>query len=180
MANLEDLTPEMRDELAKLALQISENKETRPEFLRMTAKVTGNHIPEIAIEDKLEKVREKDAERMKALEDKLAERELRDEVEGRRRALLAKGKVKDEAELAEVEKIMLEKKIADHETAAEYWALSRESARPTASTPYNMSVMDKSARDTLSKFWKNPQGAARDMAHQALMELRKNPKPVGL
>lgn len=180
MANLEDLTPEMRDELAKLALQVSENKETRAEFLRMTAKVTGNHIPEIAIEDKIQQAREKDAERIKALEDKLAEKEIRDEVESKRRSLIAKGKVKDETELAEVEKLMLEKKIVDHETAADYWSMSRESAKPTPATAFSMNVMDKTAREELSKFWKNPQGAARDMATQALLELRKNPKPIGL
>jgi hypothetical protein len=50
--SLEDLTPEARDELALLAKQLSENPETRKDFLRQVKKVKPEMpIPELEIED---------------------------------------------------------------------------------------------------------------------------------
>lgn len=179
MASLEDMTPEMRDELALLALKLSENKETRPAFLRMTAKATGNHIPEIAIEDHTNEALEAANKRVDQMEAQLRDREAKDELEKRRRDLIAKGKVKGEDDIAEVEKIMLEKGITNHETAAEFLAQQRQAA-PVTPSVYNANVMDEKARSALSAFWKNPQMAARNEASAALTELRKNPRPVGL
>jgi hypothetical protein len=75
------------------------------------------------------------------------------------------------------EKIMLEKNIPNHETAAEYWKWMQQSAAPTPGTSYNPSTLSKF---DLSKFQKNPVAAARDEAFKALNELRKSPKPIGL
>jgi predicted aldo/keto reductase-like oxidoreductase len=93
---------------------------------------------------------------------------------------LKKGKVSDESEIEQIEKIMLEKGITDHETAADYHKWMREQAAPTP-TSFTRNVMDVTARSTLSSFWKNPQVAARDEASKALMELRGKPnRPIGL
>ena len=101
-------------------------------------------------------------------------------MQRRRNALLKKGKVSDEAEIEQIEKIMLEKGITDHDTAADYAKWMRESAAPTP-TSFTRNVMDTTARSTLSSFWKNPQVAARDEATKALMELRGKPnRPIGL
>ena len=136
-------------------------------------------IPEIEIEESTNKVLQAAELRVQQLEAKLQEKDAREELERRRQALLKKGKVADEADIEEVEKIMLEKGITSHETAADYHKWMREAAAPTP-TAFNMSVIDQTARDTLSAYWKNPQRAARDEAFKALHELRKNPRPIGL
>ena len=78
--------------------------------------------------------------------------------------------------ILEIEKIMLEKKIVDHETAAEYWDWMKQAAAPTP-TGYNPNVMNKF---NLSPYYKNPVTAARDEAAKALNDLRKNNRPIGL
>jgi hypothetical protein len=77
--------------------------------------------------------------------------------------LLRKGKVKSEEDIAEIEKIMLEKGIQNHETAADYFQWMRQAATPTPSKTFNQNVLDETARGTLEKFWKNPAAAARDV-----------------
>jgi len=81
-----------------------------------------------------------------------------------------------EDDIADVEKIMLEKKISDHETAAQYHAWMKQAAVPT-STGYNPSAVKNF---NLSAYWKNPQAAARNEAFNALNDLRKPTRPIGL
>ena len=71
---------------------------------------------------------------------------------------------------------MLEKKIADHESAAEYWHWMKQAAAPTP-TGYNPNPV---AKFDLGKYYKNPTTAARDEAAKALSELRNNRKPIGI
>jgi hypothetical protein len=181
MASLEDLTPDARDELALLARQLAENPHTRKEFLRLTKRAKPDiPIPELEIEDSVTRQTQASNAKVEALEAKLREREAMDELSRRRNALLKKGKVSDESEIEQIEKIMLEKGITDHETAADYHKWMREQAAPTP-TSFTRNVMDVTARSTLSSFWKNPQVAARDEASKALMELRGKPnRPIGL
>ena len=89
---------------------------------------------------------------------------------------MKKGLIDREEDVEEVEKVMLEKGITNHESAAEYWRWMKESAAPTPSG-YNPNVISKF---DLSKYWKNPVMGARDEAMKALNELRKNPRPIGL
>ena len=107
----------------------------------------------------------------------MRERDARDSLNERRQSLLKKGFAKDYADIESIEKIMLEKNIPNHETAAEYWKWMQQSAAPTPGTSYNPSTLSKF---DLSKFQKNPVAAARDEAFKALNELRKSPKPIGL
>lgn len=177
MASLED--NDLEQEMAALTRDLSNNKETRGEFLRLTKKVRPDlSVPEVEIEDRIATIESKSSERIRELENKLKEKDSLDELNRRRRDLLDKKKVEKMDDVKEVEKIMLEKGITNHETAADYWSYMRQAATPTP-TGYNANVMDKTARDTLSKYWKNPQVAARDEASKALQEIRKNPKPVG-
>ena len=89
---------------------------------------------------------------------------------------MKKGLIKDESEIEEVEKVMLEKGITNHEAAAEYWQWMKQSAAPTPSG-YNPSAVSKF---DLSKYYKNPVGAAREEAAKALNELRNPRRPIGL
>lgn len=180
MSSLEDMTPETAYELARLTQRLAQNPATRPEFLRLTKKDTPDlMIPELDLEDKVHAATNQAHARVEQLERKLREKEAMEELTRRRQSLVKKGKVSDESEIEQVEKIMLERGITNHETAADFHKWMNEQAKPTPST-FSRNVLDDTARNTLSSFWKNPQHAARDEASKALMELRRNPRPIGL
>jgi hypothetical protein len=175
--SLEDLTPEARDELALLARQLAENPATRKDMLRLTKKIKPDlPIPELEIEDYTRSAVDSANDRVAQLEAKLREKEAMDELNSRRNKLKAKGLIDTDDQIEEVEKVMLEKGITNHEAAAEYWRWMQQSAAPTP-TGYNPSAINKF---DLSKYWRNPVAGARDEAAKALNELRKNPKPIGL
>lgn len=181
MASLEDLAPEARDELALLARSMAENPETRAEFLRMTKKVKpGLPIPEIEIADATAKQVEAANERVRALEAKLQERDAVSDLEKARAKLLKSGKVQSEAEIEAVEKLMLEKGINSHETAADFYRLSEANAAAPAGPSYDTSVFNRKTQDMMAPFWKNPKMAARNAAAEALAELRQPRRPIGL
>jgi hypothetical protein len=175
--SLEDLSLEARDELAALAKKLADNPKTRKEFLRLTKSVNPDlPIPELEIEDRTTSALDQMRQENEAIRAKLREKEAMETLEKRRNALMKKGLIQSEDDIPQVEKVMLDKKIADHETAAEYWQWMKQTAEPTASSyqPNTMSKWD------LSKFMKNPVGAARDEAFKALHELRKPNRPIGL
>ena len=175
--SLENISPDARDELAALAQQLAENPATRKDFLRMTKKVKPDlPIPELEIEETTTRAVSKAEERVQALEAKLREKEAIEELQKRREQLVKKGLVKSEDDVEAVEKLMLEKGITNHETAAEYHEWMRQAAVPTASS-YNPSPVK--AFD-LNKYWKNPNQAARNEALNALNELRNPRRPIGL
>ena len=175
--SLEDLSFEQRDQMAALMRELSDNPQTRKDVLRLTKKIKPELvIPELEIEDKTTSYIEK-------LENRLAERDAKDreqealrDLESRRTKLMKKGLIKDESEIEEVEKVMLEKGITNHEAAAEYWQWMKQSAAPTPSG-YNPSAVKQF---DLSKYYKNPVGAAREEAAKALNELRNPRRPIGL
>ena len=175
--SLEDLSFEQRDELAALAKRLADNPATRKDFLRMTKKVNPDLvIPELALEETTEKMMDQANDRVKKLEDQLMQRDAEEKLEKKRQALIENGKAASREEVAEIEKIMLEKNIANHETAADYWTWMKQSAEPTP-MGYNPSAINKF---DLSKYWKNPQMGARDEAAKALQELRGNRRPIGI
>ena len=175
--SLEDLSLEARDELALLARQLSENPATRKQFLKLTKQARPDMpIPELEIEEYTRTAVDRSEERVSQLESQLRERDAISELGKRRDRLMKKGLIDREEDVEEVEKVMLEKGITNHESAAEYWRWMKESAAPTPSG-YNPNVISKF---DLSKYWKNPVMGARDEAMKALNELRKNPRPIGL
>ena len=180
MPSLEDLTPDARDELALLARELAENPNTRESFLRLTKKARPNlTIDSIDMKDDLNARFQAMQEQNDTLHNKLRERDALEELEKRRRSLVKNGKAKSEDDVGEIEKVMLEKGITNHETAADYYEFMKSSAKPTSPNVFNASFMNESARDTLAKFRTNPVTAARDEAAKALFELRKNPRPIG-
>ena len=173
--SLEDLSFEQRDELAMLAKQLADNPNTRKEFLRMTKQVKPEmSIPELDIEDYTNKKVTAAEERVMRLEAQLRDRDAREELDKRRAKLN-----RSEKEIAEIEKVMLEKGMTNHETAAEYFDWMNQAAAPTPNSAmgYNPSALSKF---DLNKYWKNPQMGARDEAQKALQELRKNTRPIGI
>ena len=175
--SLEDLSYEQRDELALLMKELADNPATRKEALRLTKKVRPNlPIPELEIEDYTEKKVSKAEERVEQLEAKLREKEALEELQKRRDRLIKKGLAQSDEDIEQIEKIMLEKKISDHETAAEYFDWMRQAAQPTP-TGYNPSPLKGF---DLNAYWKNPVQGARNEAAKALQELRKNTRPIGI
>ena len=175
--SLENLSQDARDELAALAQTLAENPDTRKDFLRMTKKVKPDlPIPELDIEDYTHKAVSRSEDRVQALEAKLREKEAMEELQKRRQSLMKKGLISNEAEVDDVEKIMLERGITNHETAAEYHQWMKQAAVPT-STGYNPSAVKQF---DLNKYWKNPVTAARNEAMNALNDLRKPQRPIGL
>ena len=175
--SLENLSPEAQQDLAALAKTLAENPSTRRRFLSLTKEVMPDvPIPEIEIEERTNKVLESAQKEVSTLRQELKNREAREELEKRRQTLLKKGLIESEDEIKDVEKVMVEKGIANHETAAEYHQWMKQMSQPTPSQ-FPQPVMSKfNTKD----FMKNPVGAARDAAHAALQEFRKNPKPIGL
>jgi hypothetical protein len=174
--SLEDISLEQRDELALLMKELAENPATRKEALRLTKKVRPNlPIPELELEDYTEKKVTQAEDRVAQLEAKLKEKESLEELQKRRDKLIKKGLASEE-DIEEIEKIMLEKKISDHETAAEYFDWMKQAAQPTPSG-YNPSPLKGF---NLNEYWKNPVQGARNEAAKALAELRKNTRPIGI
>jgi DNA-binding protein H-NS len=175
--SLEDLSLEARDELAALAKTLAENPNTRKDFLRLTKQARPDvPIPELDIEDNVNRVTSAAEQRVQQLEAKLQQKEAVEELNRRREKLRKKGLAQSDEDIEAVEKLMIEKGISNHETAAEYHEWMKQAAAPTPSS-YNPQVINKF---DLSKYWKNPQGAARDEAARALQELRAPKRPIGL
>ena len=174
--SLEDVSYEQRDQLAALMRELSDNPATRKEVLRLTKKIKPDLvIPELEIEETTTSAVSEARRELDGLKAQLAQRQAEEDLEKRRNSLIRKGLAQSDADVEEIEKVMLEKKIADHDTAAEYWQWMKQSAAPTP-TGYNPSAVKQF---DLNKYYKNPVGAARDEAAKALQELRKNTRPIG-
>ena len=175
--SLEDVSYEARDELARLAKQLSDNQETRTEFLKLAKKVRPDVVmPEIEMEERYARKFQDLEAKFAARDAKQAEREAMDNLEYRRKSLMEKGLVSNRDEIQEIERLMLDKGITNHEAAAEHYKYMKQAAIPTPSG-YNPNPMKKF---DLSAFHKNPVQAARDVASQALAYFRKPVRPIGL
>lgn len=131
--SLEDFTPEQRDELARLYTELASNKDTREPLLRITRHIRpGTPMPEIEVKDGMRAAMQPLVEKLNATEKKLIERDARDNLEGKRSVLRDKGYTKEQ--VADIEKLMLDKHIADHATAAEHYDFQRQTATPTPSS----------------------------------------------
>jgi hypothetical protein len=174
--SLEDMSFEQRDQLALLMRELSDNPATRKDVLRLTKQLKPDLvIPELDIENNTKSYVDKLEQRLMERDAKDREQDAVRDLESRRNKLMKKGFVQNEEDIHEVEKIMLEKGITNHESAAEYWQWMKQSATPTP-TGYNPSAVSKF---DLGKYYKNPVGAARDEASKALQELRQNKRPIG-
>jgi len=175
--SLENYSPEAIEELAALSKRLSEDPATRKQFLRLTKQVHPDlPVPEIEMEEAVNARASVAEQKVAQLEAKLRQREVKDELTKRRNSLKEKGYVQSDDEILEIEKLMTEKGIGNHETAADYWRHMKQSAIPTPSG-FPAPVMSKF---DIKGYMKNPVGAARENAAAALAELRKNPKPIGL
>ena len=174
--SLENLSLEQRDELAGLMQQLADTPETRKDILRLTKKIRpGLNVPELEIEDHTNSALQQMRAENDAIRAKLQQKEAVENLEKIRHGMVKKGLVSED-EIPEIEKLMLEKKIADHETAAEHFRWMKQAAVPTP-TGYNPSAI---RQFDLGKYWKDPRGAAQQEAVRAFADLRKPTRPIGL
>jgi hypothetical protein len=177
MSSLEDLSFEQRDELALLVKKMSDDPKIRPKFLGLVREINPDMpIPELDIEAKTNNAVLRAEQRVNELENKLREKDAVQDLEARRNRLIKRGL--SEQDIPEVEKIMIDKGITNHEAAADYWEWMRQAATPTSATGgYQPNPL---AKFNLKPFWKNHVTAARDEASRALTDLRKgNVRPIG-
>jgi hypothetical protein len=174
--SLENTSYEQQAELALLVKDLADNVETRDDMLRLAKKVRpGVHFPELEIKDRTNSAIEQMRAENEQLKAKFAQKESQEKLEKIRSTIVKKGLVSED-ELPKVEELMLQKRIADHETAAEHYNWMKQAAKPTPSG-YNPSAI---RGFNLNAYWKNPVGAARSEAANALSDLRKPQRPIGL
>jgi len=94
-------------------------------------------------------------------------------IEAKRRALITAGKASTK-DLDAIEKIMVEKHIPDHETAAEFYALQQKSAEPTPDITMQKNLKESvQPQMDLKPFNGNINDWARATAKNTLDEIRK-------
>jgi hypothetical protein len=171
MANvsLEGMSPEAIADLALLAKGLSDNPKTRGQFLGLMKSADPSmSIPEIDIPNNIGAAVKPHLERINKLETEAREREIRDTITARR-AKISKDKGLSESEVTEVEKMMVEKGISNHETAAEFYLSQKQSAAPTPSS-FSQPAMPK---PDLKGMGVNINQWARGEATNAIAELIK-------
>jgi len=166
MADLESMSQEERDRLARFANSLLSNTETSKEARRLAKKLDPNfQTPDLDLDDRINSVREEEAKKRKELEDKL----LADQLDRRRSA--EHEKIRAAGEDPEyIEKLMTEKRIGSYDTAL--WIAQKE-RESSAATPPSMSGRLELEGDTAKDFWKDPSKTAAKIAHQVIDDFKK-------
>lgn len=158
-------------QLSSLARDLANDPKTRKDFLRLIkAKHPDRVIPELDTEEQMRKFAEPYIKEQADLKKKLLERDVRDRIEAERSTLRDAGYSKDD--IAAIEKLMTEKHIPSHATAAEHYKMSKTLSTPTPSTltraGTNKLPVDKKALKESGgiKNW------ARDEAHKAADDIK--------
>lgn len=131
--SLEGKTVEEIQALAELAEAMNSDPRTRKTFLQAAKTLNPNtHVPEIDIPAALAAQFAEPLKQLDALTKAAAERELRDRVEASRRQIVSKGVA--ESDIPAIEKMMVDKGIANHDTAVEHFRMTQRAAEPTPAT----------------------------------------------
>ena len=170
--SLEGKSVEDIEALAELANALGSNPNTRMDFLRLTKRANpGASIPEIDIPVGLQSSMQPHLDRLAQLEAKALQRDTRDNILSQRReALSVKGIT--EADIPAVEKLMTDRKILDHKTAAEFLSAQQRLAEPTPSSTAGSRTFGKPVLPDLTAFKGNMQAHARSEAYAAIDQLR--------
>ena len=169
--SLEGKTPEEIAALAELSSSLMADPKTRAGMLRLTKMANpGANIPEIDIPDSIASAFRPQLDRLAQLEKQAQERDAEDRVrKSRKDALAVSGISRDD--LPAIEKLMVDKKIPDHKTAAEFYDMQRKSAEPTPAAGANRTFGMPKTPD-LKEFGGNMQAWARKNAFDVIDQLR--------
>lgn len=175
--SLENLDENARYELAALSKRLSDDPRTRKAFLKLAREVSPDLVlPEIAIEEEVAKQLAQRDQRISELESKIQEEQINKDLENRRAALVKRGAEPEEIEA--IEKIMVEKGIADHETAADYFMWQKKANEEIERA--KQAGAPKQLVSQFEGFFKNPIQTARQVAFQVIQESRRPNRPAGL
>src|SRR5574337_136892 len=175
--SLENMDASAVAELASLAKSLADDPKTRKQFLKLTKEVRpGVILPELEMENTISEQLASRDEKIKNLETTLAERSVLDDLEQKRGVLRKRGA--DPEEIVEIEKLMVEKGIADHDTAADYFVWKKQAEEANARAA--QSATPKQIISPFMDFFSNPFQRALVEAYKALNENRRPARPAGL
>lgn len=156
---------EVIEDLAELAMKLSQHKDTRKEFIGAVKKVDPNRkFPN----HEIEVLREEMAEREEArrLEDQRKETE---RALAAQRSGLMSGRGFTEDQVKEVEAVMTKYGLSDYEAGADLWQARRPSEPPASPTgTWEFPTIGKAA-----DFVADPVKASRDEAYRTITEFRR-------
>ena len=131
--SLENYSVDQIQELAALADSLTKNPKTRESFLRLAKTASPDTpIPEIDLKDQVRAMAQPLVDKVATLERQMLTRSVEDNIMGKRNSLYEKGFKKDEVD--QIEKLMIERQIPSHDTAAEFFKMQKQTATPTPST----------------------------------------------
>lgn len=120
-------------ELAALAKSLSEDPKTRKRFLQLIKEKNPDQaIPELDLENQIAAFAKPHIEELSKIKLDLLKRDQEASILAKREALKAKGFTIDD--VSAIEKLMIEKQIGSHDTAAEFYRAQAALAAPTPST----------------------------------------------
>jgi hypothetical protein len=172
MASLENLTPEQLKNLATASHRLLSSSEAES-FKRLLKKMdpATYNFPELATADLVEKSNEKNAKQIEKIEQEMIQQNARIELERKHAQARDRG-----LDPAEVEKVVVEKKIYDWDAAMQFVEMLHQSA-PASADAINEGAAGSSTRmptdDDLKELWKNPAEWAAKQAHAEIDELTK-------
>ena len=167
--SLEGMSSESIAGLAMIAKGLSENPGTRNDFLKLTKAANPNlSIPEVDLPMQINHSMNAERAKIESLEREILKDRVERDVERRRSSLMeSKGLSKDD--VAEVEKLMIEKNIPSHETAADFYNMQRQTAKPT---PYSGFGSQQAPKIDTKDFGGNIKQWARNEAAQTIQGIR--------
>jgi len=172
--SLEGKTTEEISALAELSAQLSANPKTRQGFLQLSKLANPDAaIPEVDIPAQLKSMMDAGLKRVEEAEKKVRDMELERSVTAKREALLSQDKFGlSKSDIPAIEKLMVDKHIPDHETAAEFYAMQRKAAEPTPATSIQSVRDSTNPQMDLKPFKGSLNDWARSAARNALDEMR--------
>ena len=173
--SLENMDDETRDGLAELARKLSSDPKTRRGFQQLLKANDPNlPIPELDTEARVLTAIKPYAEKLALLEQKEIERTATANINAKRAALRDKGYSQEKID--SIEKLMIEKQIPSHDTAAQFFEMQNKTAIPAPSVIHQVQMPVKG--DDIKKAggigkW------ARSEAHAAIDDIRSGRVKLG-
>lgn len=169
------IDPAVAQDLARLALDLSHNKETRREFGKLVKKAKpesphANAFSDVDVDEKFEKfVSDREKEKIEEQQARVVERM------NKQRAKLMdgeNGRKYSEDDVKKIEALMEKKGIIDYEDGAILYAatLPPENLRPERDIPKHGSTWEL---PEFATFGKDPVKASRDVAYQVIDEFQR-------
>ena len=169
--SLEGMTPDQITELAIAAKGMLDNPATRERALRLHKEVRPDvNIPEIDLPHQFNTALAEERSKREALENRMREDDVRRDIEAKRSAMIQKGIPADK--VVDVERLMTERGIMNHDTAADFYLSQQKLATPTApdiasryhsqqlpvidSKPFGGSVKNWAKAEAMKAFQENP------------------------